>query len=140
MTSNHKATSKTVMGFDFGMGKIGVAIGQSITGTANPLTIIKARDGIPNWDQVGKLIEEWLPAVLVVGLPLNMDGTPSDMSRLAEKFSRKLHGRFNLPSVTVDERLTSFEAASRSDNYEPVDAIAAQLILETYFRELPPVS
>jgi putative Holliday junction resolvase len=124
-----------VMGFDFGMGKIGVAVGQRITGTANPLTILKARDGIPNWAQLEKLIQEWQPGLLVVGLPLNMDDSPSDMSRLAEKFARKLSGRFNLPSQTVDERLTSFEAASLSDGEGPVDAIAAQLILETYFRE-----
>jgi putative Holliday junction resolvase len=136
------------MGFDFGMGKIGVAVGQSITGTANPLTIIKARDGIPNWDQVEKLIKEWQPAVLVVGLPLNMDDTPSDMSRLAEKFSRKLSGRFNLPAVTVDERLTSFEAkgevmaegGSRNYGQHGVDDRAAVLILETWFNQQPPVS
>lgn len=127
---------QVVMGFDFGMGKIGVAVGQAITGTANPLTILKAKNGIPDWNQIEKLIREWQPALLVVGLPLNMDDTPSEMSRLAEKFSRKLNGRFNIPSATVDERLSSFEAATLSDGDGPVDAIAAQLILETYFREL----
>lgn len=126
-----------IMGFDFGMGKIGVAVGQAVTGTANPLTILKAKNGIPDWNQVEKLIKEWQPSLLVVGLPLNMDDTPSEMSRLAEKFSRKLSGRFNVPSKTVDERLSSFEASSQSDGDEPVDAIAAQLILETYFRENP---
>jgi len=124
-----------IMGFDFGTGKIGVAVGQAITATATPLTILKARDGIPNWQQVEKLIKEWQPSLLVVGLPLNMDDTPSEMSRLAEKFARKLSGRFNLPSETVDERLSSFEAANRSDGEELIDAIAAQLILETYFRQ-----
>lgn len=127
--------TSVVMGFDFGMGKIGVAVGQSITRTATPLTILKARDGIPNWEQLQKLIKEWQPGLLIVGLPLNMDDSPSEMSRLAEKFARKLSGRFGLPCETVDERLSSFEAASRTDNDEPVDAIAAQLILETYFRE-----
>jgi putative Holliday junction resolvase len=124
-----------VMGFDFGTGKIGVAVGQAITGTATPITILKARDGIPDWQQVEKLIKEWQPTLLVVGLPLNMDDTPSEMSRLAEKFARKLNGRFNLPSETVDERLSSFEAVHRSNGEELVDAIAAQLILETYFRQ-----
>ncbi|MFT4798602.1 MAG: putative Holliday junction resolvase [Candidatus Azotimanducaceae bacterium] len=124
-----------VMGFDFGTGKIGVAVGQAITGTATPLTILKARDGIPDWQQIEKLIKEWQPSLLVVGLPLNMDDTPSEMSRLAEKFARKLNGRFNLPSETVDERLSSFEAAHRSNGEELIDAIAAQLILETYFRQ-----
>jgi len=127
--------AEIVMGFDFGTSKIGVAVGQAITGTATPLTILKARDGIPDWQQVEKLIKEWQPSKLVVGLPLNMDDTPSEMSRLAEKFARKLSGRFNLPSETVDERLSSFEAANRSEGEKLIDAIAAQLILETYFRQ-----
>ncbi|MFN3236278.1 MAG: Holliday junction resolvase RuvX [Pseudomonadales bacterium] len=122
------------MGFDFGMGKIGVAVGQAITGSATPLTILKARDGVPDWQQVEKLIHEWQPARLIVGLPLNMDGSASEMSRLAEKFSRKLHGRFNLPADTMDERLTSFEAAQYAEKDELVDAIAAQLILESWFK------
>jgi len=129
------ASNSFVMGFDFGTKKIGVAIGQAITGTATPLAILKARDGIPNWQQVERIIKEWQPALLVVGLPLNMDGTPSEMSRLSEKFARKLHGRYNIPSKTVDERLSSFEAALMTDQEGPIDSIAAQLILETYFRE-----
>jgi putative Holliday junction resolvase len=129
------ASNGFVMGFDFGTKKIGVAVGQAITGTATPLTILKARDGIPNWQQVEKIIREWQPALLVVGLPLNMDGTPSEMSRLSEKFARKLHGRYNIPSRTMDERLSSFEAALMTDQEGPIDSIAAQLILETYFRE-----
>lgn len=128
-------TGGVVMGFDFGTKKIGVAVGQSITGTASPLTILKARDGIPNWQEIEHLLKEWEPILLVVGLPLNMDGTPSEMSRLSAKFARKLNGRFNLPSQTVDERLSSFEAAGMTDQEGPIDAIAAQLILETYFRE-----
>jgi putative Holliday junction resolvase len=122
------------MGFDFGMGKIGIAVGQAITGSATPLTILKARDGVPNWQQVEQLINEWQPALLVVGLPLNMDGSDSEMSRLAEKFSRKLHGRFNIPVDTMDERLTSFEAAQYAEKDQLVDAIAARLILESWFK------
>ena len=129
------ASNGFVMGFDFGTKKIGVAVGQAITGTATPLAILKARDGIPNWQQVEKIIKEWEPALLVVGLPLNMDGTPSEMSRLSEKFASKLHGRYHIPSETVDERLSSFEAALMTDQEGPIDSIAAQLILETYFRE-----
>lgn len=122
------------MAFDFGMGKIGVAVGQQITGSATPLKILKAKDGVPNWQEIEVLIKEWQPATLVVGLPLNMDGTPSEMSRLAEKFSRKLHGRYNLPIATMDERLTSFEAAEYAEGDEPVDAIAAKLILESWLK------
>ncbi len=123
------------MAFDFGMGKIGVAVGQKVTRSANPLTILRARDGIPNWDELGALIKEWQPGQLVVGLPLNMDGTPSEMSRLAEKFSRKLHGRYNLPCDTTDERLSSFEAAEYAEKDQQVDAIAAKLILETWLSQ-----
>lgn len=125
------------MAFDFGMGKIGVAVGQTITMSATALTILKARDGIPDWQQIGDLIKEWQPSQLVVGLPLNMDGTESEMSRLAEKFSRKLHGRFNLPCSTMDERLSSFEAAEYAEKDQLVDAIAAKLILETWLSQQP---
>lgn len=127
--------SGVVMGFDFGMGKIGVAVGQRVTKTANALTILKAKDGIPNWQAVEKLFKEWQPDLLIVGLPLNMDGTPSEMSRLSEKFARRLHGRFNLPFETMDERLSSFEAAEFAEPNQLVDAIAARLILETWLRE-----
>jgi putative Holliday junction resolvase len=66
---------RTILGFDFGMKNIGIAVGQELTGTANPLTAIKARDGIPDWEQIASLLQEWQPDLLVVGLPLNMDGT-----------------------------------------------------------------
>lgn len=127
---------KHVMAFDYGTKKMGVAIGQSITGTANPLKNITAKDGIPSWAEIGKLVEEWQPDLFVVGLPLNMDGTESDISIRAEKFARRLTGRFNIPHLTVDERLTSFEAKQYAEEKDDVDAIAAKLILETYFREL----
>ena len=123
------------MAFDFGMKKIGIAVGQSITRSANPLTIIPAKDGIPDWQHLAKIIEEWQPGHLVIGLPLNMDGTESKMSLLAQKFGRKLSGRYDIPHSNVDERLSSFEARQISESTEPVDAIAAKLILETYFNE-----
>ena len=127
-------TSSLVMAFDYGMKKIGVAVGQSVTGTANPLTILPAKDSIPNWVEVEKLIREWQPVHIVVGLPLNMDDSDSEMSKKAEKFGRRISGRFNIAHSTVDERLSSFEAQSYAQGNEPVDAIAAKLILETYFR------
>lgn len=123
-----------VMGFDFGMSRIGVAIGQSVTNTANPLVVLTARNGIPDWREIEKLIAEWRPAVVVVGLPLNMDGTDSEMSERARKFARRLAGRFSLPAETMDERLTTREAREFTAGEEPVDAIAAKLILESYFR------
>lgn len=138
--------SLTLLSFDYGTQKIGVAVGQTITGTASPLSILKARDGIPDWNEIGKLIEEWKPNALVVGVPLNMDGSESAMSTRALKFSRRLNGRFNLPCHTIDERLSSREARdiSRSNaqqsgrkynQKEEIDALAAQLILETWLAE-----
>ncbi|WP_122503975.1 Holliday junction resolvase RuvX, partial [Pseudomonas viridiflava] len=96
--------------FDFGTKQIGVAVGQAITGQARELCTLKAQNGIPDWDKVQALIKEWQPDAIVVGLPLNMDGTRSNMSDLAEKFSRKLNGRFGVAVYTHDERLTNFEA------------------------------
>jgi len=129
--------SKTYMGFDFGMKKIGVAIGQSITGTANPLVIIRAKDGQPDWVALEKIIKQWQPEMFIVGLPINMDSTPSEMSSMAEKFARRLTGRYGIAHETWDERLTSFEAREFAEPDEQIDAIAAKLILESYFRERP---
>jgi len=123
------------MSFDFGTKKIGVAVGQSVTGTATPIKILMARDGIPNWQEVKALIEEWKPCHLVVGLPLNMDDSESEMSVRAEKFARRLTGRFNIPHSTIDERLSSIEARELADDQKALDAVAAKLILETWFRE-----
>ncbi len=130
------ANNSLVMAFDFGMRKIGIAVGQPITATATPITIIKATDGIPDWDKIEHLIAQWQPVRLVIGLPLNMDNSESTMSRLARKFARKLNGRFNIPVEMVDERLTSFEARPGNDklNSGSFDHIAAKIILESYFR------
>jgi putative Holliday junction resolvase len=126
-----------VMGFDFGSQKIGVAVGQLVTSTATPISIIKAKNGIPDWDEIRNLIEEWKPSLLVVGFPINMDGTESEMSRLSQKFGRKLNGRFNLPFEMMDERLTSFEArqAAKAPG-EQIDDVAAKIILESFFGEV----
>lgn len=129
----------TVLGFDYGTQKIGVAIGQSITQTANPLPQLKARDGIPNWDDIAILIKEWQPDAFVVGIPLNMDGSESAISIRAAKFSRRLEGRFQLPAHTFDERLSTFDARLTLNNSEQknsrasVDSLAAALIIETWF-------
>lgn len=134
--------SQRVLGFDYGTRQIGVAVGQTLTGQASPLKELRARDGVPDWEQIAALLREWEPDALVVGLPLNMDGSPSEMSARAEKFSRRLHGRFQLPVHCIDERLSTFEAkqmlrdsgqrppTSYRDN--PVDSLAAALLLETW--------
>ncbi len=129
---------KTIMGFDFGTKNIGIAIGQVITKTASPLPSVRAKDGIPNWDDLDKLIKEWQPDAVVVGIPVHMDGTESQMTQRARKFGKRLHGRFNLPFYEADERLSSVEAKSwagklgHKGHYgsNPVDAMAAQIILE----------
>ena len=133
--------SGPVIGFDFGTTRIGIAAGQPITGTASPLPPVAARDGIPDWSPIEKVIAEWQPQALVVGIPLNMDGSISDMSRRARKFGNRLKERFKLPCYLIDERLTTREAKqislSRggSSNFKDnsVDGIAAQLILESWF-------
>ena len=122
------------MAFDFGTTKIGVAVGQQITGTASPVAVVKARNGIPQWLAIDRLVEEWQPKVLVVGLPINMDGTESDMSKAAARFSRRLHGRYGIRIELMDERLSTFEARE-FENPDQLDAIAAKLILETWLAE-----
>jgi putative holliday junction resolvase len=122
-----------VMGFDFGTQKIGIAIGQALTGTATPLGIVRANQGKPNWADIEKLVNEWQPVCFVVGLPLNMDATASDMSNAAERFARRLSGRYGIPAETMDERLSSFEVKHARPNQE-VDDLAAVVILESWFR------
>ncbi|MFT7686315.1 MAG: putative Holliday junction resolvase [Candidatus Azotimanducaceae bacterium] len=124
-----------IMSFDYGTKKMGVAIGQTVTASANPLKKISAKDGIPNWNDIDKLVKEWQPDLFVVGLPLNMDGSESEISIRAKKFARRLTGRFNIPHKTVDERLSSFEAKLYAGESDDIDSIAASLILGTYFRE-----
>jgi len=131
---------KIVLGFDYGLRQIGVAVGQGITLQARELCVLKAQDGVPNWQQIASLLKEWQPDAIVVGLPLNMDGTISEMSTRATKFARRLHGRFQLPVYTHDERLTSFEAKGhyakqghKGDYHKaPVDALAAALMVESW--------
>jgi putative Holliday junction resolvase len=136
-------TTRTILGFDFGMKNIGIAVGQDLTSTANPLTAIKARDGIPDWDQIERLLKEWQPALLVVGLPLNMDGTEQEMTAAARRFGKRLHGRFGLPVEWQDERLTTYEALdqmgirSKMDSRQrsDVDQLSAQLILQSWLNQ-----
>lgn len=133
--------SRTVLAFDFGTTSIGVAVGQEVTGTASPLEALKARDGIPDWTLVGKLFEEWQPHLVVVGLPLNMDGTSQLMTQRAEKFANRLHGRFNKPVTTWDERLSTADAKAalfELGGYKKltkgkVDSVSACLIFSSWY-------
>ncbi len=139
------ATLLRLMAFDFGTKRIGIAVGQRLTATAEPLNPIKAQDGIPNWDELGRIIEQWNPDALLVGLPLNMDGSPSQMSTRANKFAKRLEGRYHRRVFTHDERLSSYEAkgyvmalgGSRDFGKHSVDGLAAQLVLESWMAEHP---
>ncbi len=125
----------TLLCFDFGTKRIGVAVGQSITNTASPLETISVRNNKPDWESIEHLIENWRPDALIVGIPLKMDDTKQDMTRAAEKFSRQLEGRFHLPVYGMDERLSSFEATQRTKYNVPIDPIAAQAILESWLED-----
>ena len=138
------AGQRTIMAFDFGTTSIGLAIGQEVTGTASSIGAIKARDGIPNWDEIKTHIEQWQPDLLVVGLPLNMDGTNQHVTFAAKKFSNRLHNHFRLPVETHDERLTTADAKARlfeQGGYKnlakgKVDGMSAVIILESYFESI----
>ncbi len=133
--------SETLLGFDFGTKSIGVAVGQQLTGTARALTALKAQDGTPDWNQIEKLLKEWQPDYVVVGLPLNMDGTEQPLTVRARKFANRLHGRFGVRVELQDERLSTVEA--RADLFErggfralqkgQVDSQSAVIILEDWF-------
>ncbi len=122
---------ETVLAVDFGLKHIGLAVGQTITRTASPLTTVSAKDGRPNWGAFDAVVGQWRPDRLVVGLPSHMDGAESEMSRRARQFARILEKRYARPVQLIDERLTSVEAkrlAADGDNH----AIAAGLIAETW--------
>jgi putative Holliday junction resolvase len=125
------AHHKALIGFDFGLKRIGVATANTTTMIATPLTIVRAHSGVPDWIAVSRIIDEWTPDLLVIGLPVNMDGSDGELSSRAKKFARRLSARFNKRTVMIDERLTSHEAKKiRPD--ENIDDLAATFILETW--------
>jgi putative holliday junction resolvase len=129
-------TRHVLLGFDHGQRRIGVAVGQTITATATALATLAARDGQPDWAEVTALIEQWQPDALVVGLPLRLDGTESESSRAAQRFARRLEGRYKRPVHLMDERLSSRTAEqtrSRGGARQDLDALAAQVILQDWF-------
>ncbi|MCU7929183.1 MAG: Holliday junction resolvase RuvX [Candidatus Thiodiazotropha sp. (ex Codakia rugifera)] len=129
----------TLLGFDYGTRKIGVAVGQTLTGTATPLETLLLVNHKPDWTRIGQLIKEWQPQALVVGLPLDVDDSETDATQPALRFSRQLEGRYRLKVYLADERFTSFEARDRlghkARRIEDYDAVAAKLILETWLNE-----
>lgn len=134
----------SALAFDFGTQRIGVAFGQSVTGTASAVTVLKAQDGQPRWNEMAQLVEQWKPDVFLVGLPYNIDGTVSELLGRAEKFARRLQERFDKPCYGMDERLSSREAIERlveanttkTVKKTAIDHIAAQIILENWFNEI----
>ena len=128
------ARARTLVGFDYGEKRIGVAVGQTLTGTATPLTTLAARYGKPDWNKVRTIIEQWCPDALVIGLPLNMDGTEQKATKGARRFARRLQEHLPLlPLHFADERLSTREARDREHAGVPRqgrDALAAQVILE----------
>ncbi len=128
-----------LLGFDYGTAKIGIAVGQTITGTASPLATLRFKQQRPDWHGISELIKEWRPQALVVGIPYDSEHPTTEIARLALRFARQLEGRFHLQVHLVDERLSSREARNlitrKLKKIETLDAIAAQLILETWLSE-----
>jgi len=139
----NNSSSEILLGFDFGTKRIGIAVGQTITKTARPLTTITAKDGQPDWQALTKIIKTWRPDSLVVGIPLNMDGTEQWLTEKAKQFADALREHFSIPVYGIDERLTTKEAREQiftKGGYKAlqnrqIDAVAAQLILETWFMQ-----
>ncbi|OGT82034.1 MAG: Holliday junction DNA helicase RuvA [Gammaproteobacteria bacterium RIFCSPLOWO2_02_FULL_61_13] len=125
----------TLICFDYGEKRIGVAVGQPITATATALEIIAVRHGRPDWERIEMLLRDWQPQALVVGNPLNLDGTRQPCTDAADRFARKLAGRFRLPVHRADERLTTFAARRQMPGRVKVDAEAAKVILESWLAE-----
>jgi putative holliday junction resolvase len=140
--------SGTILAFDFGEKRIGVAVGETLLSLAHPLLTIDAEDNAAKFEQITSLLQEWQPALLIVGLPMTMDGDAHAMTALAQKFAQRLEGRFNLPVMMIDERLTSAEAAQSlreagitgRAQKQHLDQVAAQTILQSYFDTYHPRS
>src|SRR3990170_8524958 len=135
---------QTVLGLDFGMKRIGAAIGQTLTQTASPVAVLKAKNGEPNWDDVAALIQGWKVEIIVIGVPYNMDGSEQPLTRMTQQFVKKLRAHFRLPIYTIDERLTTVEARQQLYDQgklkkvalvQQVDSYAAKLILEQWLRK-----
>lgn len=134
-------STQMIMAFDFGTQKMGMAVGQSLIESANPLALFPMKDGIPNWDELLKIVKQYQPNLFLVGLPLNMDETESELSARARKFARRLRHQTNIETLMVDERLTTREARGELESYQAqgrkkvsADSIAAALFIESWYR------
>ena len=131
-----------IIAFDFGTQKTGMAVGSSIIESATQLALFPMKDGIPNWDELLKIIKQHQPNLFLVGLPLNMDDSESELSTRARKFARRLRHQTNIETFMVDERLTTREARDELDHYQAqgrakklaADSIAAALFIESWYR------
>ncbi len=135
-------TPQTIMAFDFGTQKMGMSVGQSLIASASPLPLFPMKDGIPNWDELLKIVKSHQPNLFLVGLPLNMDDSESELSTRARKFARRLRHQTIIATLMVDERLTTREARDELDHYQAqgrgkklsADSIAAALLIESWYR------
>ena len=142
LTQPHTALPQLIMAFDFGTQKTGIAVGSSLIESATPLPLFPMKDGIPNWDNLLKLVKQHQPNVFLVGLPLNMDDSESELSARARKFARRLRHQTNIETWMVDERLTTREARDELDHYQAqgrgknlsADSLAAALFIESWYR------
>ena len=122
---------ETLFGFDFGIKRIGIAMGNTLTAQAQPLAVVEAIDNAARFQQIGALLAEWTPARLIVGEPRHPDGAEHEMTLRCRRFANQLHGRFGLPVLLVDERYSS--AVIQAKRGEIIDAKAAAIILQQYF-------
>lgn len=133
----------TVIAFDFGLKRTGVAVGNTLTGSASPECTLQSRDEKPDWEGISKLFNEWKPAQIIVGMPTELDGTDNPLKKRIERFCNQINGRYNLPVEQENEQFTSIEAAERLKQLrqsgrkqkvtkEDVDKIAASIILENW--------
>ena len=138
MTANSNITS--VLGLDFGIKRIGIASGQTITGTASPITTLNQTQGNPDWQGIEKLIQQWKPQALIVGMPYHVDGSENEMTKTVMKFCAQLEKRFSLPVHQINEALSSFEAEQQlkknlkigQHNKHEIDKIAAAIIVQNW--------
>ena len=135
--------AQTIMAFDFGTQKMGMAVGQALIESATPLALFPMKDGVPQWENLLKIIKQHQPQLFLVGLPLNMDDSESELSTRARKFAKRLRHQSNIRTLMVDERLTTREARDELDHYQAqgrgkkraADSLAAALLIESWYRE-----
>ena len=136
----------TVIAFDFGLKRTGVAVGNTLTGSASPECTLQSQNDQPNWQEITMLFNEWNPSQLVVGMPVELDGSENPLTKRIQRFCNQLNGRYNLPVDQENEQFTSIEAARRLKQLrqsgsrqkvtkEEVDKIAASIILENWMQK-----